>query len=45
MLDNLEIEIIKCNIAASEYDQKVVRLINAILDADRLLASIEKDAA
>ena len=45
MLDNLEIEIIKSNITAAEYDQKVVRLINAILEADRLLALSQKDVA
>lgn len=42
---SVEVEIIRSNISAIEYDQKVVRLINAIIEAQRLLALKQKDSA
>lgn len=45
MLNNLELEIVKSNINALDYEVKVVRLINAILEADRLLALKNQDQA
>lgn len=37
-MEEMELEIIKSNIKATDYEAKVVRLINAILEAERLLA-------
>lgn len=44
-LENCEIEIVKVNLKRSEYEDKIVRLVRALLEIDELMSQVDDAVA